>query len=122
MEVMFAIQRAHPRSAPRTDDPDVTRSIADMWAELFSTYRLELPDLIAAVKKRALTEPLSPEPAEIIKYARDIRRDRDARQGPSAEYETLCESKGKPTEAELAYNREKLAAITSGIGKTINDA
>ncbi len=118
MQVMLVVQACHRRTAPRMDDRQATIATAAIWAELFNEYRLELPDLTAAVKKRALSEADAPEPAEIIRVAREIRRDRDARTGPTAEYEALCESKGEDTR-EL--NRQRLAAIVGKVGKAIDD-
>jgi hypothetical protein len=80
LEVMTVVAACHHRTAPRMDDEQATLATASVWADLFSTYKLELPDLIAAVKKRALSHPDAPEPAEIITLAREIRRDRTERE------------------------------------------
>ena len=80
LEVMTVVAACHHRTAPRMDDRDATRATATIWAELFDQYRLDLPDLIAAVKKRALAHADAPEPAEIITFAREIRRDRAERE------------------------------------------
>lgn len=117
MEVMFTVQRCHPRTAPRMDDREVTLAIAAMWAELFNKpYKLELADLIAGVKRR-VTEGFAdaPEPAEIITFARKVRRDRADETGPTPEYERLCESKGADTQ-ELA-NQRRLAALVAGVAE-----
>ena len=113
IEVMTIVAACHHRTAPRMDDLDVVKATADTWAEIFSLYHLELPDLIKAVKRRAATHADAPEPAEIIAVAREIRRSRDAQQGPSPEYEALCESKAIDA-AELAELRRAraTAAIT----------
>lgn len=116
IEIMTIVAACHHRTAPRMDDRQATLATARIWADLFSAYRLELPDLIAAVKKRALTHADAPEPAEIIAFARAIRQDRNDRTGPTEAYEALCESKGDDT-AELAANRRRLDAITSRIGE-----
>lgn len=121
MQVLLIVQACHRRTAPRMDDEDAIRVTAGIWAELFNHHRLELPDLIAAVKRRALTEADAPEPAEIITVARQIRRDRDAATGPTPAYEALCEAKGEDAH-ELAANRNRLAEITTGFGKDIPDA
>lgn len=121
MQVLLIVQACHRRTAPRMDDEDAIRVTAGIWAELFNHHRLELADLIAAVKRRAVTAPDAPEPSEIIAVARQIRRDRDAQTGPTPEYEALCEAKGADTR-ELAANRNRLAAITTGFGKDIPDA
>lgn len=104
LDVMAIVTACHRRTAPRMDDRDVARATADTWAELFNVHRLELSDLLAAVKMRAQFERDAPEPAEIITFARKIRRDRDAEDGPSPAYEALCESKAEDA-AELAEQR-----------------
>jgi hypothetical protein len=45
-------------------------------------------------------------PAEIITFAREIRRKRDAETGPTPEYEARCESKAEDRD-ELAANRQR---------------
>lgn len=84
MQVLLIVQACHRRTAPRMDDEQAARATATIWAELFNTYQLELPDLIAAVKKRAATHADAPEPAEIISVAREIRRDRAERESTEA--------------------------------------
>lgn len=119
LEVMTVIVACHHRTAPRMDDREATLATAKIWSELFSEYRLQLPDLIAAVKKRALTQADAPEPAEIIHFAREIRRDRDARQGPSAEYEALCESKAAHNDDPLLEaDRRRLQAMVTAMAET----
>jgi len=108
LEVMAIVTACHRRTGPRLDDRDVARATADIWAELFNAHRLALPDLIAAVKMRAQFEPAAPEPAEIIQFARKIRKDRRDETGPSPEYEALCESKAEDA-AELAALRAERA-------------
>lgn len=115
LEVMTIVAACHHRTAPRMDDREVTLVTAKTWADLFNEFRLELADLIAAVKKRAARNEIAPEPAEIIQFARDIRNERDARRGPSAEYEALCEAKGELSEAELKFNQEKLARMIAPV-------
>lgn len=115
MQVMLIVQACHHRTAPRMEDPEVTRATAAIWAELFATYRLELPDLIAAVKKRALSHADAPEPAEIIQFAREIRRDR-------AERETDAERQAREDRRDAELNRRRLQAITGGIGTAADDA
>lgn len=104
MEVMFTVQACHHRTAPRMDDDQVTLATATIWADLFNTYRLELPDLKAAVKKRAETQADAPEPAEIIAVAREIRRDR-------ADRETTAERQAREDrmDAKLLAQINKLA-------------
>jgi hypothetical protein len=115
LEVMAIVAACHHRTAPRMDDRQAAILTAGIWAELFNEYRLELPDLKAAVMRRALGNPDAPEPAEIIAFAREIRRDRDARTGPTAEYQALCDSKSQPSARELEANRERLAALVGPV-------
>jgi hypothetical protein len=124
LEVMTIVAACHRRTAPRMDDREATLATASVWAELFTVYRLDLADLIAGVKKRALANPDAPEPAEIIHFARDIRRERDAKTGPTAEYEALCESKAAyDDDPLLEANRRRLDAIVDNVAdqKGIDD-
>lgn len=105
LDILMLVVACHRRTAPRLDDRDVARATADTWAELFNTHHLDMPDLIAAVKKRAASLPEAPEPAEIIAFARAIRQARDNETGPSAAYEALCESKAADDADELATRR-----------------
>jgi len=83
MEVLTLIAACHHRTAPRLDDEATARATATVWAELLNAHRLDKADALAAVKRRAATNPVAPEPAEVIAVAREIRRDRDARTGPT---------------------------------------
>lgn len=93
LKVMTVVAACHNRTAPRIDDPDVARATADVWAELFTVYQLELTDLVAAVKQRALKNPEAPEPAEIITVAREIRRDRASRENAVPELRAAAEAR-----------------------------
>lgn len=112
LEVMTIVAACHHRTAPRMDDREVTLATAKCWADLFSTYRLELPDLIAAVKKRATIHAEAPEPAEIIAFAREIRRER-------AERESTAERQAREDARDAALDRRALAAITSRVGASV---
>ncbi len=106
LEVMTLVAACHRRTAPRMDDEQVTLATAQVWAELFAAQNLRKGDLLDAVKVRAQTEPDAPEPAEIIRAALKIRRERAADSPPTAEYEALCESKSEHA-AELAEIRRR---------------
>lgn len=80
IEIMGLVAACHYKTAPRMDDREVTLATAKIWAELFGTYNLEASDLKAAVMKRATAHAEAPEPAEIIKFAREIRRERAERE------------------------------------------
>lgn len=114
IEVMGVAAACHHRTAPRMDDRQAVMVTASIWADLFSAYNLTLADLVAGVKKRAMAHADAPEPAEIIHFAREIRRDRDARTGPTADYEQTCELKGADTR-ELARNRNRLHGVITSI-------
>lgn len=131
LEVMAIVTACHRRTGPRLDDRDVARATADVWAELFNAHNLGLADLIAGVKMRAQFEPDAPEPAEIIQFARKIRKERRDETGPSPEYEALCESKAEDAAelAELRRARQAAAiaqrdvpSLVAGVGKAISDA
>lgn len=95
LDVMLVVQACHPRTAPRQDDPEVTDAMANVWAEIFDAYGLELPDLRAAVKRRAVKEPgcSAPEPGEIVKYAREIRNERAAKEQADPAQRAIHEAK-----------------------------
>ncbi|WP_292990545.1 hypothetical protein [Mycobacterium sp.] len=103
---MTLVTACHRRTAPRMDDEQAALATASVWAELFSTYRLELPDLVAAVKKRALSHPDAPEPAEIIAFAREIRRDRTERESDAER-----QAREDRHDAALEAGQRQLAAI-----------
>lgn len=134
LEVLTYVSLAHRKTAPKIEDREAALAIAGVWADLFSAHNLALPDLLAGVKLRAQYEAEAPEPAEIITFARKIRNDRRADEGPSPEYEALCESKSEDAaelaalrrERELApaLDRPKLAEAIAAIagGKSVGDA
>lgn len=119
LEVMAIVAACHHRTAPRMDDRQATLATATVWADLFSVYRLELPDLIAAVKKRALGAADAPEPAEIITFAREIRRDRTERESDE-------DRRARESARDAQLDARALAAITNrtgtSIGKGVADA
>lgn len=120
LEVMMAVSACHHRTAPRMDDEQAALATARIWADLFSVYQLDLADLVAAVKKRATTNPEAPEPAEIIQFAREIRRERAERESEAAR-----QAREDRRDAALeARNRDRLAAITASFAesKAIPDA
>lgn len=103
IEVMGVVAACHHRTAPRMDDRQAVLVTAGVWAELFSLYNLSLADLLAAVKKRALTAPDAPEPAEIIAVAREIRRDRSDRESDTErrDREEMIDAKAEGRKAQL---------------------
>lgn len=87
IEVMGVVAACHHRTAPRMDDREAVLVTANIWAELFSTYNLDVETLKAAVKKRATVSADAPEPAEIIAVAREIRRERAERESTAERHE-----------------------------------
>jgi hypothetical protein len=115
LEVMTVVAACHHRTAPRMDDEEVTLATARIWVELFSAYELELPDLIAGVKKRALSHADAPEAAEIIQHAREIRRDRTER-------ESDTERRAREDRRDAELDRRTAQAITTRTGAVLGKA
>ncbi|MCG7596327.1 hypothetical protein [Mycobacterium sp. PSTR-4-N] len=113
LDVMTVVAACHRRTAPRMDDEEATLATATIWAELFNEYRLTLPDLVKGVKKRALTHADAPEPAEIIHFAREVRRDRRDRSSDRSDLEALGESKSNDA-AVLAQIRRRTGVALPG--------
>lgn len=113
LEVMTIVAICHHRTAPRMDDREATLATARIWADLFNEYRLELADLIAAVKKRALSHAEAPEPAEIIQFAREIRRDRSDR-------ESDYDRRAREDARDAALDARTLVAIADRTGIVID--
>lgn len=105
IEVMGVVAACHHRTAPRMDDREAVLATAQVWAELFSIYKLDLADLKDAVKKRATTSADAPEPAEIIAVAREIRRERAERES--------TEQRHQREAAIDAKSERRLASITA---------
>jgi hypothetical protein len=101
LEVMGVVAACHHRTAPRLDDREAALVTAKIWAELFNEYRLEMADLVKAVKKRATTSAEAPEPAEIIAVARAIRKDRRDRETDRSDLEAICDRKAGDVLAEI---------------------
>lgn len=83
--VLAKVAIAHRRTAPKIDTREERAAYAETWARIFSRYGLELPDLIAAVERRAAVDADAPEPAEIVAHARAIRAERASRENADRE-------------------------------------
>lgn len=92
-QVLAAISLVHRRTAPKPANAAEAEAMARTWARVFSRYDLELRDLLAAVERRAGEKPDAPEPAEIVTYARAIRRDRSDRENADREKRAEREEK-----------------------------
>jgi hypothetical protein len=113
LEILALVAACHHRTAPRLDDREAALALATVWADLFNELRLDKPDVVAAVKKRALTHAEAPEPADIITLARKIRCDRLDR-----EDEQTRQAREDAYDAALAArNQARLAVITGAISE-----
>lgn len=75
--------------------PRLSEEMARAWGRTFEKHKLTMDLLIKAVD-RIYDEHGSgyrPLPKDIVDAARAIRREADAKTGPTPEYEALCESK-----------------------------
>lgn len=116
LDVMTVITACHRRTAPRMDDREVAIATATIWAELFNVYKLDIADLIAGVKQRALTQAEAPEPAEIITAAKEIRRLRGESESRAAR-----EAREDRHDAALeARNQARMQQLCSGFGKALD--
>lgn len=115
IEVMAVVAACHHRTAQRLDDKEAAVATAIIWRDLFNEFRLEMPDLVAAVKKRGAREASAPEPAEIITVARAIRQDRSDR-----------ESDKERADREAAIDAKALGEIVRrtgySVGRSIGEA
>jgi hypothetical protein len=123
LELMGVVAACHYRTAPRLDDREAALVTADIWKDLFNEYRLEMPDLVRAVKKRATKFPDAPEPAEIIEIARHIRQDRSDRESAAqrAVREAACDAKALDDDDEAALARIKARTKQDAIGRGIGE-
>ena len=104
-EVLTLISLLHRRTAPVPNDREAAKAIATLWAEVFSAHNLALSDLIAGVKLRAQHFPDAPEPADVIEFARKVRKDRPLTDAERDRLEAIAESKSEDAE-ELRARRE----------------
>jgi hypothetical protein len=81
--------------------PKPSPALAMGWGEEFQSWNLTVDDLLEGVTKAYHDHGngFRPLPKDIVDAARAIRQDRDARTGPTAEYEALCNSKASDEEA-----------------------
>lgn len=103
--------------------PKASQAIVDSWSEQIARYKLDLADVLAGVTKMYSDNGsgFRPLPKDLTDAAREVRRDRDARTGPTEAYEQLCDSKARPTADELA-NQKRLSQLIGGVGKSIDHA
>lgn len=84
--------------------PKASQSLVESWAEQIQRWKLDLDDVLDGVT-RMYSEHGSgfrPLPKDLIDAGRAVRRERDARTGPTSEYQALCDSKAAPDELTAA--------------------
>ena len=87
--------------------PKASHATVDAWAEAIAEYKLALPDVLAGVKLayRDNGSGFKPLPRDIVQAARAVRKERADREGPTAEYEQLCDSKSADMAAVENFHR-----------------
>jgi hypothetical protein len=100
--------------------PKLSMEMANAWGRTFKKFQLTLEELVAGVD-RVYEEHGSgyrPLPKDIVDAARTVRREKDEKLGPSAEYQALCESKYISYEESLARLRARTGQPALGKGWT----
>lgn len=76
--------------------PEPTAAQAGAWGELLERYRIDDQRLVLDAVAKMYAEHNSgfrPLPKDLVDAARAIRREEDAKRGPSEDYEALCDAK-----------------------------
>jgi hypothetical protein len=99
--------------------PKPSAALALGWGEEFAKWNLTMDELVAGVSKAYGDNGngFRPLPKDIVDAARAIRREKDAKEGPSAEYQALCESKYATPEQALAYITARTGQVALGRGE-----
>lgn len=96
--------------------PPLSIEMANAWGRTFKKHQLTLEQLVKGVD-RVYEEHGSgyrPLPKDIVDAARTIRRELDAKTGPTEEYQALCESKYLSYEESLARLKARTGQLTVG--------
>jgi hypothetical protein len=99
--------------------PPLSPEMAKAWGRQFEKHKLT-PDLLLQAVDRIYDEHGSgyrPLPKDITDAGRTIRREEDAKTGPTEEYQALCESKYLSYEESLA--RLKARTGQRAVGREI---
>lgn len=98
--------------------PQLSEQVAKSWGKTFAHYKLSIEDLMDGVDKvyQEHGSGYRPLPYDIAMAARAIRRDRDAKTGPTPEYEALCNSKAADVEALRRITRRTGVSVGREIG------
>ncbi|GAC70817.1 hypothetical protein [Gordonia soli] len=83
----------HRRTAIRPASDTEAKQIAIVWARMFARYKLELPELLEAVERRAIKFSDAPEPGEIVQWAREVRQEWASRAQAQPEQRAIHEAK-----------------------------
>ncbi|MBU8819567.1 hypothetical protein [Mycolicibacterium goodii] len=98
--------------------PQPNRATVEAWAEQIAEYRLDEADVLQGVKLayRDNGSGFRPLPKDIVQAARQVRAERTQR-------ESAAERRAREDrrDAELE-NRQRLAALTRGFGRSVGDA
>lgn len=101
--------------------PKPSAALALGWGEEFANWNLTVDQLIAGVTRayRDNGAGFRPLPKDIVDAARTVRREEDAKTGPTPEYEALCESKFISYEESLRRLKARTGqrAIGQSVGK-----
>lgn len=101
--------------------PKPSAALAMGWGEEFACWNLTADDLLAGVTKayRDNGNGFRPLPKDIVDAARAVRRERDAKTGPTDEYQDRCDAKAGDREA-LARIRARTGQVA--LGREIEEA
>lgn len=101
--------------------PKASQATVDAWAEGIAEYKLSLEDVLEGVKitYRDNGSGFKPLVKDIVQAGRMARRERDAKTGPTPEYEALCDSKFISYEESLARLQRRTG---QSFGREIGEA
>lgn len=87
--------------------PKPSAALAMGWGEEFECWNLTADQLLAGVTRayRDNGQGFRPLPKDIVDAARAVRREEDAKTGPTAEYQALCDSKARPESWDRSLSR-----------------
>ena len=91
--------------------PKASQATVDAWGEAIGEWKLNLPDVLEGVKMayRDNGSGFKPLPRDIVQAARNVRKDRTDREGPTERHEAICNSK--------AADEDALRRITARTGQ-----
>lgn len=103
--------------------PPLSEDLARAWGKAFERHDLAAELLLAAVDKVYAENGsgFRPLPKDLIDAARAIRKDHDDRNGPSTEYEALCESKAETDTQAALRAAERRAACARYADNNFNE-